>query len=272
MPAVRAIRDRLRVGPIQTDQRNERKFMPLFKHGFLGAEADQIRQQILQKYADLFASLKELNDICHEYLRTAKYHHGEGANVSAVSYFMRGLMTFQSLIILSEHGCIEDVRALCRTLLQACFRLAAIATDPYVVNRIVASAYDLDRQRLKLFKSGELKMPPGTTNVDLDEKIAKIDAEIQKLGGSMTNDKELATIGGRLRAYYTGYFVLSDAAHTSPTDLRSFLKYDQNGNLLGYNYGPHDKDLITYGGYAISLQMDNLTNLDEVIKSGLPAS
>jgi hypothetical protein len=109
-------------------------------------------------------------------------------------------------------------------------------------------------------------------NVDLDAKIAKIDAEIQKLGGSMTNDKELATMGGRLRDYYTGYFVLSDAAHTSPTDLQSFLKYDQNDNLLGYNYGPHDKDLITYAGYAISLQMDNLTNLDKVTKSGLPAS
>ena len=70
--------------------------MPLFEHGFLGAEADQVRQQILHKYADLFASLKELNDVCHEYLRTAKYHHGEGVDVSAVSYFMRGLMTFQS--------------------------------------------------------------------------------------------------------------------------------------------------------------------------------
>ena len=62
------------------------------------------------------------------------------------------MMTFQSLIIRSEHGCIEDVRALCRTVLQACFRLAAIATDPTVVNRIAASAsaYDLDQQRLKL--------------------------------------------------------------------------------------------------------------------------
>jgi uncharacterized protein DUF5677 len=200
--------------------------MPLREHGFLGAEADQARQQILRKYADLFVLLKDLNDVCHEYLRTAKYHHGQGAHVAAVSYFMRGLMTFQSLIILSEHGCIEDVRALCRTLLQACFRLAAIAIDPTVVNRIVASALDLDRKRLKLFKSGELKMPPDASSVDLEAQIAEIDAGIQKLGGSMANDKELATIGGRLRDYYTGYFVLSDAAHTSPTDLRSFLKHD----------------------------------------------
>src|SRR3981081_2844903 len=109
------------------------RLMPLFEHGFLGAEADQIRQQILQKYTELFTSLKDLNDICHEYLCTAKYHHGEGLHVSAVIYFMLGLMTFQSLIIFSERGCIEDVRALCRTLLQVCFRLAAIATDPTVV-------------------------------------------------------------------------------------------------------------------------------------------
>ena len=37
-------------------------------------------------------------------------------------------------------------------------------------------------------------------------------------------------------------------------------------------YGPHDKDLMTYAVYAISLQMDNLINLDKVLKSGLPAS
>jgi hypothetical protein len=70
------------------------------------------------------------------------------------------LMTFQSLIILAERGCVEDIRALCRTLLQAHFRLAAIAADPMVINRILASACDLDRERLKRFKSGAFKMPP----------------------------------------------------------------------------------------------------------------
>jgi len=101
--------------------------MPPLEHRFLGAEANKTRQQILHKYAELFALLKDLNDVCHEYLGKAKYHQEEGAEVFAISYFMRGLMTFQSLVILSECGCIEDVRALCRTLLQACFRLAAIA-------------------------------------------------------------------------------------------------------------------------------------------------
>src|SRR5258708_32973717 len=115
-------------------------------------------------------------------------------------------------------------------------------------------------------------MPPGTINVDLDAKIAELDTAIEKLGGSMATEKQLATIGGRLGDYNTAYSILSDAAHTSPTDLQSFLKHDQSRTLLGFMYGPHDKDLITYAGYASSLQMDNLVNLDKVIKSGLPAS
>jgi hypothetical protein len=115
-------------------------------------------------------------------------------------------------------------------------------------------------------------MPPGEGNVDFDPKIAEIDAEIQRRGGSLINDLELAKIGGRLGDYYTAYSLQSDAAHASPTDLKLFLKYDQNWTLLGFNYGPHDRDLMTYAVYAISLQMDNLVNLDKVIKSGLPAS
>ncbi|HEX3443858.1 MAG TPA: hypothetical protein VHS80_04020 [Chthoniobacterales bacterium] len=42
--------------------------MPLLEHGFLGAEADEIRQKILQKYAELFDLLKDLNDISHKYM------------------------------------------------------------------------------------------------------------------------------------------------------------------------------------------------------------
>jgi hypothetical protein len=110
--------------------------MPLHEHGFLGAEADKDRQQILQKYADLFALLKDLNSICHEYLRTAKCNYQSFPYFQVSTYFMRGLMTFQSLVILSERGCIEDVRALCRTLLQASVRLAAIAVDSTVIYRI----------------------------------------------------------------------------------------------------------------------------------------
>jgi hypothetical protein len=227
--------------------------MALLEHGFLGAEGDKTRQGILKKYADFFGLLKELNDVCHEYLRKLKLNRGDELEVFTVAYFIRGLITFQSLVVLLERGCLDDVRALCRTLLHAYFRLAALAADPTVLNRIRATSISEQKKRLESFKSGKLKIPPGSGNIDFDAKIAEAEAQFQKLGGSKVNEKELATIGGRLGDYNTGYAVMSDAVHTSLSDLLSSLKFGHKGNFLGYIYGPNDKDLAVFAGYALAL-------------------
>jgi hypothetical protein len=44
--------------------------MPLYEHVYLGEEAAQTRQGILHTYAELFTLLREINDVCHEYMRT----------------------------------------------------------------------------------------------------------------------------------------------------------------------------------------------------------
>jgi len=73
--------------------------MPLLEHGFLGTEGNKTRQQILQKYAEFFKLLKDFNDICHEYLRGLNLDLGAELEVFIVAYFIRGLVTFQSLVI-----------------------------------------------------------------------------------------------------------------------------------------------------------------------------
>jgi len=141
--------------------------MPLFEHGFLGTEAEQTRREISEKYSEMFALLKDLNDVCHEYLGQAKFNIHEPIEVLAVAYFIRGLMSFQSLVLLLQCGCMEDVCALCRTLVQAYYRLAAIAANPTVINRIFASAVNDQKRRLEFYKSGRLKLPANVSNVDL---------------------------------------------------------------------------------------------------------
>jgi Family of unknown function (DUF5677) len=246
--------------------------MPLLEHGFLGAEGNKTRQQILQKYAEFFKLLKDFNDICHEYLRGLNLDLGAELEVFTVAYFIRGLVTFQSLVLLLERGCLDDVRVLCRTLLHTYFRLAAIAADPSALNRIRATAISEQKRRLESFKSGERKRPPNVANVAFDALIAEADAALDKIGRSETNEWELARDGGCLKDYDFAYAVLSDAVHTSISDVRSFLKFGHKGNFLGYIYGPNDKDLATFAGYILVLQSDNLTNTDKVLKRGLPTS
>jgi hypothetical protein len=169
--------------------------MPLLEHGFFGAEADKTRQEILKKYADLFTLLKDLNDISHEYLRRLELNPRNRSHWFAATWFIRGMMTFQSVLLLLERGCIEDASALCRTLLQAYIRLVAIAADPRVINRILATAFSDQRKRLGFYETRKLKLPPNTAPVDLDALILKKDAEIQKLGGATITEYELITIG-----------------------------------------------------------------------------
>jgi hypothetical protein len=226
----------------------------------------------LEKYSEIFALLKDLSDVCHEYLSEAKFNAREPSQVLAVAYFIRGLMTFQSVVLLLQSGCIEDACALCRTLLQGYYRLAALAKDPAVINRIFASAVNDQKKRLEFYKSGKkLKLPAHVAGIDLDAKIAEAEAEIKKLGGSLTNDYELAELGGCQNDYST-YLFMSDAAHTSPLALRSFIRLDQQNHFVGYEYGPHDRDLAPYACFLLGAQTENLINVNKVISGQLPAS
>lgn len=246
--------------------------MPLLKHGFLGTEGERIQQQILKKYSELFGHLRDLNDICHEYLSGLRIDCEAETEVFTIAYFIRGLKTFQSLILLLERGMLDDVRVLGRTLLHTHFRLAALANDPAVLKRIRASALLEQKKRLESYKSGKRKVPANANNIDLDQLIAQAQSQLQKMGGSGINEKELAKIGGRLRDYDEAYAILSDAVHTSLSDVLPSMKFGHKGNFLGYIYGPHDRDLAMYAGYLLTLQSENLVNTNEVIKRQLPVS
>ena len=246
--------------------------MPLLKHGFLGTEGEQIQQQILRKYAELFGHLRDFNDICHEYLSGLRIDREAETEVFTIAYFIRGLKTFQSLILLLERGMLDDVRVLGRTLLHTHFRLAALANDPTVLKRIRTSALSEQKKRLESYKSGKRKVPANANKVDLDQLIAQAQSQLQKMGGSGINEKELAKIGGRLRDYDEAYAILSDAVHTSLSDVLPSMKFGHKGNFLGYIYGPDDRDLAMYAGYLLTLQSENLVNTNEVIKRQLPAS
>ena len=128
------------------------------------------------------------------------------------------------------------------------------------------------KKRLESYKSGKRKVPANAIKVDLDELIAQAESQLQKLGGSGINEKELAKIGGRLRDYDEAYAILSDAVHTSLSDVLPSMKFGHKGNFLGYIYGPNDRDLAMYAGYLLTLQSENLVNTNDVIKRQLPAS
>jgi hypothetical protein len=167
---------------------------------------------------------------------------------------------------------IDDVRAFCRTLLQVSFRLGAISKDTEVIKRLIASAESLRKKRALLFKSGVIKPPPNTREVDWDVKIAELEAALDELGRSEVTDKELATIADRLPDYYSAYALLSDAAHASVADIEALVEFDEKFNVVGFRYGPHDRQFAAFTLYAAKLQLENLIATDRIMQQRVLAS
>jgi Family of unknown function (DUF5677) len=244
--------------------------MPIQSHGFLGGEAEKQRAEILAEYRGVFARLNELNDICHEYLVALQKASRTEPKVWTAAFYIRGLLCFQSIVILSERGLIEDATALCRTLLQVHFRTAAIAQDHTVISRLKATAESLRKKRAQGFESGKLATPTNVSDVDWKIKIAEIDAILDELGRSEAHDKELFVLGKCDTRDYNAYQLFSDSAHVSVTELQKLMKFDTQGHFVGLKYGPHDRQLVAVAIYAAQIMMDILANADKVLAVGLP--
>ena len=243
--------------------------MPLEENGYLGTHNQDWSKTHREKHKEIFDHLREVNQLCHQYLREHQVNSRSGPEVFATAYFARGLTCFQSIVALAERGFIDDVRAICRTLVEVYFRLAAISKDPQVITRLVASAESLRKKRAVLFQSGVIKAPPDAEKVDWNTKIAEVDAELDKIGRSEAADKDLATIGDCLPEYYTAYALMSDAAHASVADIEAFVEFDEGFNIVGFRYGPHDCKFAAYALYAARLQLQNLVFTDRIMQRRL---
>jgi Family of unknown function (DUF5677) len=246
--------------------------MSIRSQGFLGDEAESKRTEIRNAYPGPFNRLAELNAISHEYLQSLQLAERTEPHVWAAAFYIRGLTCFQSIVILSERGLVDDVASLCRTLLQVHFRSAAIAQDSTVINRLKASAENLRKQRAEGFESGKFQTPANVAHVDWRTKISEIETIIDQLGRSQTNDWELFKLGNCDPRDYNAYQLFSDAAHVSVIELQKLMKFDASGHFAGFRYGPHDRNLVALALYAAQIMMDILESTDKVMAIGLPAS
>jgi hypothetical protein len=62
-----------------------------------------------EKHKEIFDHLREVNQLCHQYLWEHQVDSKSDREVFATVYFARGLTCFQSIVALAERGFIDDV-------------------------------------------------------------------------------------------------------------------------------------------------------------------
>src|SRR6266446_9630825 len=170
--------------------------MPLHERGYLGSYGANWSEQHRQQHADLYRCLDDVNRLCHDYLQNLQINAEDGKQILTTALLTRSLTCYQSILLLSERGFVDDVRSSNRILLEIQFRLAAIAKEENAFKRIILDAEVKRKKRLENIKAGKIPPTPEVENVDLDAEIAKCEATITESGGVELTVKQLAEIGG----------------------------------------------------------------------------
>ena len=246
--------------------------MALHERGYLGSYGANWSEQHRRKHAELYGCLDDVSRVCHDYVKELQINAEDGRQILTTALLTRSLTCFQSILVLSERGFADDVRSSNRILLEIQFCLAAIAKEKDAFKRLILDSELKRKKRLENIKAGKISPIPEVANVDLDAEIAKCEATITKSDLRKLTVKQIAEIGGREVSYYTVYPLLCDAVHVSAADLESFVEFDENHEVVGFKYGPNDRELIPYCLLAASLQLENLDIVDSMLKRGLPPS
>ena len=221
------------------------KRMPasLSNHMFLDRDIQSTVDHIRQAHERYFLFVERLNELAHRALFSAKVVRSDMRQPLLATLLQRALTAFQATVILPQRGMPSEARVVLRTLLEAMFRIAAIANDENV-----ARAYVEEDERHRLKFINKLKLLPKTLRPQVDEAALESLREallksVKDLGTTERKTWWYAHKAELENFYMTIYALLSEHVHINVGTLESALNIDEQEELVSFSYGPSDEEI-----------------------------
>lgn len=219
-------------------------------NGFFSDEAASLNAKIKTEYKQLFFYLAEANEQTHKYLAKLQVNSQDLKELVTAAMFARMLTGYQALTLLAERGFASEVRATCRSILEAKFKLGFLAAEPNAAELMLASHEKERVKRLKKYKSGELPVPKNSAGQDWDRLIADAKVRQKNLAGPKGGLPRIKSIAEKCEflADYSGpYAFFSDATHSGVRELEIYLEFNDEGSeATNFRYGPNDGPWIPW--------------------------
>jgi len=152
-------------------------------NGFFSDEAASLSAKIKTEYKQLFFYLAETNEQAHKYLAELQVKSQDLKELVTAALFARMLSAYQAMILLAERGFTSEVRATCRSILEAKFKLGYMAVEPKAAEMMLANHEKERIKRLKKYESGDLPVHKQAANQDWKKLIADAKARQENLVG-----------------------------------------------------------------------------------------
>ncbi|NQE64542.1 DUF5677 domain-containing protein [Caulobacter sp. RHG1] len=270
------------------------------KHGFLAKEIQGHVPTIRAANADWFAFADKLNDRLQiiaidgsEQITGAKRGGSQSPETVATMLMWRCLGNYQGMVLMAERGMNAEAGILARSLLEACFQLAAMTADtPEALDLIW---FDAAKSRRGLYKFIlEMDNVDPIQRTAIEAKLAELNARIDKQlaerairlaldpTGRRLPDTGVKTFAdkGPLNTQYLHYKHLSDeAAHPSLSSMHKHLNIAPDGKswsnfLIGPNEDGGIKQTLARASkfmFYVGVAYAEITNIDFVDASDIGA-
>jgi hypothetical protein len=211
--------------------------------GFLSARSGELEGDIYAAYRDLFEAARRINRDCHELLFSADIRNRDGQAVIVATLFMRVLEHYQATITLVGRGITSSARATLRALVEATFKIRAVATNTDAYKTFILE--DLVHRKKLINKAkinGNFNFGESQATIP-DNLVKELEQQIKTTGAKELTTKEWSELAGMHDWYLTNYALLSKAVHTSVRELEDYLKIGNSGEIQQFRYAPSIHEL-----------------------------
>lgn len=221
------------------------------KEGFLSDAMPNWVKIHRRRHSDWFALAEDLNRLAHTAWSRidARVDQHDIWQFSAGLLFLRGLSSFQSALILAQHGLTTDAGTVIRSGFETVFCLGAGFKDKELVSTLIRA----DTSARRKTADALLRMPDHLEldGPDLDrlkEFLQSVD-EGQKL--DFANMARKAEMTPFCDIYYRG--LSHDSAHPSIESLRCHADETASGEVAGFRYDADSKRVAQVVAYTCSM-------------------
>lgn len=210
-----------------------------FDHdGFLSEHGGELEGDISVAYRHLFVGARRINRDCHELLFSADIRNRDGQAVIVATLFMRALDHYQATITLVGRGIISSARVTLRALVEATFKIRAIATNTDAYKTFILEDL-VHRKKLinKAKDNGNLNFGESQAAIP-DDLVKELEQQIEATKAKELTTKKWSELAGMHDWYLTNYALLSKAVHTSVRELEDYLQLGDSGEIRQFRYAP----------------------------------
>ncbi len=242
--------------------------------GYLSKDISKYKEHHRKKNEEIFHLCEELNEYAHDTMWKMKITNEYLPEILSACAYVRVLSNFQSIVILTEYGLLNEAKIVLRSFVEGMFLMVAITKNKDYSTTIVEQdtlereqAYKAIKRNIVagIFKSGK------PTLDEVENIIEEIKKEIEQKNIKKIKKRDLS-LAADLESYYdTVYHLLSGTVHINPRDLEKYLDLTEDRKIKGIKWGPEEGEIedILFTAIEILIRvLESVSNMFEIELDG----